>query len=217
MRSIQSLIATAAIAAAGLLLPLQADAQTVITITKPGVAFAGQAVLSGVNTAVFALQPTDGTPCQIFPLGTAGLSTNYRVDGTNGLDWWTHVNTPGVFCGLSMTKLVQNGFFIDYNTLGGGDVVFGGYGPNYITGGAGNDGMSNGENASARAFGGDGDDILKAGLSTSRLFGENNNDALCNTSGTALHTMDGGSGTDSRCGTATNVISIESVNCTPCM
>lgn len=217
MRSIQSLIAVAAIAAAGLLIPLQADAQTVITITKPGVAFAGQAVLSGVNTAVFALQPSDGSPCQIFPMGNGGLNNNYRVDGTSGLDWWTHVNTPGVFCGLSMTPLNQAGRFIDYSTLGGGDIVFGGYGPNYITGGTGNDGMANGENASARTFGGDGNDTLKAGLSTARLFGENNNDALCNTSATPLNTMDGGSGTDSRCGSATSVVSIESVNCTPCM
>jgi Ca2+-binding RTX toxin-like protein len=198
-------------------MPLQAHAK-VVQMQKPGWGFAGMVG----NTAVFEFQPWDGSPCQQIVLFTGGLQENSTVYGSSGNDWMGFITSTTSFCGLTMTPLHQNGWFLDLNGWLGDDVLAGDSEINKVFGYNGNDVLQNGHNSSAFAHGDDGNDKIFSGriIGGDDLFGEWGDDTFC--CGTRLLGADfvsGYSGTDTLCGESSGEDEVEvhlPANCSAC-
>jgi hypothetical protein len=186
----------------------QASAWRAFTFDAPGRLRVGMVG----NQVRAVLLKTNGT-CVWQDLGTGGLTDDMEIQGANHLtdgDNMAVVHTGQItFCGQTMTALIQNGFFIDMNGRAGPDVLssFGNL-DNYTWGGNGNDKVyCSGDSAE----GGSGNDDI-FGSAASRidwLIGQGGFDTLCEPYASTADIMNGGTDIDKRCGTATNIYSVE--------
>jgi hypothetical protein len=147
--------------------------------------------------------------------GAGGLTANSTITGTSTSDWIVLPSSSVSACGWTIAPLNLNGRTLTINGVGGGDEIdAGAAGTVVVNGGSGNDYIrSTGFGHSF--WGGTGNDNLN-GRSGSNLRGESDNDAHCVAPGYTANVINGSTGTDTRCGNATTIAGIDSVNCNPC-
>ncbi len=150
----------------------------------------------------------------------AGLLTDVQVYGTANANIIAFVESGSITISdcpttYTMTPLGFAGRAINIFGDGGADAIVG-WGDTFVYGEGGDDVLVAPMYAGTEVHGGAGNDRLNGRGHAVHLYGGDGNDRLCAdfaSSSASVSTMSGGNGTDNRCGTATAMSSIETVNC----
>lgn len=196
-----------------------ASAVTTVNLPKPGTSIVG---MSG-KAAYIITSASDGSGCtRTWLAGEWGLSDDaYIIMGTSGADTFLYATSSMSWCGYTVAPLWTNSRVVHFIGQGGNDFAVAGPGETPVAdGGPGNDTLYPGPFTAQKILvGGANNDTLQSlGQSNVQLLGDAGDDRLCGHPSVPVHTMHGGSGTDTHCGTASNFhyTTIEAPNCSVC-
>jgi Ca2+-binding RTX toxin-like protein len=211
---LKSLVTMAALVAAMALVPMHAFATISAPLPVTGKAYIGS--ISGDQW--MGVQPWSGGSCSWVKLSSGPLHDHVTISGTSVNDVITVVASQTSACGFTFQPLQYNGFYLTEYGNGGADTIIAGFNSDYAYGGTGNDlvwgdlwdGFLEGDSGNDNLYGHDNP--------TDYLWGSDGADRLCEHPSSNVGWMDGGPGTDIRCGNSNgaNVLNVESINCGAC-
>jgi hypothetical protein len=211
MNNLNRLALSTGTAAALALLSFEASA--VINIAVPsagGLTYVG--MISG--NAYVAFDPNTGAACQWWnveaPGATQGLADDVQINGTTGADGMYAYSTNFTRCGNNWTPIVLNGRQLGFNGGDGGDFLA--WRATWMIGGGGDDFIWGTDGITTAQWGSAGNDRIFAGAVAS-VAAEGGNDGVCMWGSSVAFSLNGGTGTDTFCGTAPGLFSgFESIN-----